>query len=415
MIATAKSIPDTLGMQAIEATVNPVVITDARQPGNPIIYVNPAFERYTGYSVDEAVGQNCRFLQKDDRDQPGLHTLRRAISKGEAASVTLRNYRKDGSLFWQELHISPVHDANGEVTHFMGFQDDITKRKRAEDALAESRAMLEQRVRERTEELRLRNEELRIAHAARLHVEEALRESQAEMLHVGRLSAMGEMATGLAHELNQPLTANMTAISTCRRLLAKKNGDIPSQIIELMDHAIAESNLAGQIIRSLREFVRNGDTNRTVENINTVVDEAIRLGSIGSRENAIEIERNFANSPPAVNINKIQIQQVILNLMRNATEAMARSNPKIMTLTTGRLDDGHVEVAVSDTGCGLDRDVAQRLFHHFVSTKSGGMGIGLSICQTIVDSHGCRIWAEPGAEGGTVFHFTVPVAEESCN
>ncbi len=123
-------------MQAIEASVNPVVITDARLPGNPIIYVNPAFERHTGYSAEEVIGGNCRFLQNGDRDQPELEKLRHAIRNGEAASAILRNYRKDGTLFWQELHISPLQNEHGELTHFMGFQEDITERKNVEDALA---------------------------------------------------------------------------------------------------------------------------------------------------------------------------------------------------------------------------------------------------------------------------------------
>ena len=127
------SVLETLGMKAIEVLPNPVVITDARQPGNPIIYVNPAFERHTGYSAVEAIGRNCRFLQRDDRDQPGLETLRRAISNGEEVSVTLRNYRKDGSRFWQELHISPLRNESGEITHYMGFQEFITDRENPDD------------------------------------------------------------------------------------------------------------------------------------------------------------------------------------------------------------------------------------------------------------------------------------------
>ena len=410
MKSSKTGIPETLGMQAIEATVNPVVITDARLSGDPIVYVNPAFERYTGYSAAEAVGSNCRFLQNGDRDQPELEKLRHAIRGGQAASAVLRNYRKDGSLIWQELHISPVRDGRGELTHFIGFQDDITQRKKAEDALAKSRALLEKRVRERTEELRVRNEQLRHAHGERLRVEEALRVSQAEMLHVGRLSAMGEMATGLAHELNQPLTANLTAISTCRRLLARKNVTDSSRIIDLMDHAIAESNLAGRIIRSLREFIKRGDMDRSTQDLNNVVAEATRLGSVGDSEKGIGIEREFGAGLPPVSINKIQIQQVILNLVRNATEAMAESEIKTLNLSTSRHDDRHLEVAISDTGQGIDPEVARRLFQHFVTTKPSGMGIGLSICKTIIDSHGCRIWAKPRAGSGTVFRFTVPIA-----
>lgn len=232
---------------------------------------------------------------------------------------------------------------------------------------------------------------------------------QAELLQVARSSALGQLAAALAHEINQPLTAAGNYISACRRLATRDN--LPSEpVIDALEKASRQMARAGEIVHRLRRLIETGEAPRVPHDINRTVEDSCALALVGTRPAEIEVRFELAAALPPVVIDKIQVQQVIVNLLRNAVEAMTRVERRRITLATSRHADGFVEVAIGDTGPGLPAEVAQRLFQPFVSTKSGAMGVGLAICRTFVVAHGGTIAAEPHQDGGTVFRFTLPAA-----
>ena len=255
----------------------------------------------------------------------------------------------------------------------------------------------------------------------RKRVEEALRarearlsELQTELLNVSRQSAMGELSSALAHELNQPLAAIMNYVQASRRMIKKGGGVVSEKAYEMMDKALDQADRAGAIMRGLREIVEKGEAARAASDINKVVEEASALGLIGAARKGIRVDLELGNELPPVNINEIQIQQVVMNLVRNGVEAMAASEKRDLTIKTALDHEDAVEIAIGDTGPGLAEEVEERLFQPFVSTKAGGMGIGLSISHSIVEAHGGRLWATPAPDGGTVFHFTLPLAPDGA-
>ena len=238
-----------------------------------------------------------------------------------------------------------------------------------------------------------------------------LQDLQSELAHVGRVSEVATLASALAHELNQPLAAVTNYCEGARELLS---GSLDEETIaearEAMEEASKQAVRAGQIIRRLRDFITYGHTERKVEDLPRLVTEANALGLVGSREYGIEVDVNLDSAAQRVLVDRIQIQQVLLNLIRNAIEAMLESVVRVLTISSRADDEGMVRISVADTGKGLSDEVAAQLFQPFVTSKERGMGIGLSICRTIVEAHGGRIWFEHRLGGGTVFHFTIPQA-----
>jgi signal transduction histidine kinase len=249
---------------------------------------------------------------------------------------------------------------------------------------------------------------LREADAERKASEGRLHSLQAELLQVSRPSAIGQMSSALAHELNQPLTAIANYLGAGHRLLEDAGLPQTVKLQELLEKAGNQAIRAGDIIRQLRGFVAKGETERRAESLRDVVEEAAALAMIGARYESVRLSLRLDPRAPVAVISRIQIQQVLLNLVRNAVEAMLQSERRELAISTKAQDDGAVEFEVSDSGPGLAPEVAAQLFKPFVSTKPQGMGLGLSICQFIVEGHGGRIWVTDNAGGGTVFHFTLP-------
>jgi two-component system sensor kinase FixL len=236
-----------------------------------------------------------------------------------------------------------------------------------------------------------------------------LQELRSELAYARRLSAMGEMTAALTHEINQPFSAVATYVRTARWLLQRKSKSGDPQIEEILDKAGAQAIRAGEIIRRLREFVTRGDSVKTVQRLSTLVDEATTLAFAGRRADArLSVAR--ADDDDFVLADRVQIQQVVVNLMRNAVEAMDGAARRELSLSTS-VADGFVRLDVADTGKGLDEKTRGALFQPFRSTKTKGMGLGLSISRSIVEAHGGRIWAEPNPGGGAIFSFTLPKAE----
>jgi two-component system sensor kinase FixL len=221
---------------------------------------------------------------------------------------------------------------------------------------------------------------------------------------------MGQMASTMAHELNQPLTAVTNYLEAGRQLLAAGAGR-PERIFEMMEKAIGQAQRAGDVIRRLRGFVSKGETERRIQNLNKLVEEALALALVGARQRGVRASLELDHTLPPVLVDHVQIQQVVLNLVRNAVEAMEQIERRELRIGTRAVpEQGTVEIIVADTGLGIAPELADRLFQPFVTTKATGMGLGLSICREIVEAHHGRLTTAPASSGGTVFRVTLPIA-----
>ena len=339
-----------------------------------ILSFSAAAERLFGYSEAELLGANVSALMPSpDRDRHDGY-IERYLATGEKRIIGIGRVvfaqRKDGSTFPMELSIGEA--ASEAHPLFTGFIRDLTERQKTE---------------------------------ARL---ESL---QSELIHVSRVSAMGTMASTLAHELNQPLTAVANYVEAIRDMLAKPEPDDLPMIREALDDTAKEALRAGHIVRRLRDFVARGEVEKTIEKLPALINEAAVLGLMGAREKGVDPVFDLDPYASPVLVDKVQIQQVLINLIRNAVEAMADCPERRLTVSSRPDQHGFVRVTVADTGPGVAPAIAEQLFTAFVSTKADGMGLGLSICRTIVEANGGRIWMQPGEKGGTEFHFTMVSAK----
>ena len=254
------------------------------------------------------------------------------------------------------------------------------------------------------------------AHLRQLRDSERRRlELRARLTHVTRLGTMGEMAASLAHEINQPLTAIATYSQACRRLIASGQASF-EDLEETLGKVSAQAHRGGEVIRRLRSLGKDGESRRQLARLDEVVEEAVKLAEADARHHDFRIETDFEPALPPVAVDPVQIQQVVLNLIRNGIDACEESAPAAEELrppirvSTRLGDDGKLEVAVHDRGCGIESDALSRLFEPFFTTKASGMGVGLAISRSIVTSHGGRLWFENRPGGGAVFRFSLPAA-----
>lgn len=333
-----------------------------------------AATRLFGYSAEEAVGQNVRLLMPSPYREEHDSYLARYRDTGERRIIGIGRIvvgrRKDGSTFPMELSIGELKLQDRRL--FTGFIRDITERQIAE---------------------------------RRLH------ELQAQLVHVSRVSEMGTMASAFAHELNQPLGAAMNYLNAVRRLLEQSPDPRAPRIREGAQRAAAEVTRASQIIQRLRQFIQKGRTERSCERIGMLIEEATALAMVGTAHHSINIGLHIAPNLPEILVDRVQIQQVLTNLIRNAVEAMAGSHRRELTIAA-KAENDLLDVSVADSGPGLPPEVERDLFKPFVTTKSAGMGVGLSICHSILKGHGGDIRAEPNPRGGTIFRFTLPLSPE---
>jgi two-component system sensor kinase FixL len=238
-------------------------------------------------------------------------------------------------------------------------------------------------------------------------IERRLQELQEELIHVARISAMGTMASALAHELNQPLTAVANFVMAAQALLAIDQPEAQAEARGALADATTEAVRAGQIVRRLRDFVARGETERQIVSLTRLIEEATALALVGAIQHGVRVEMNLDPAVSQVLVDRVQIQQVLLNLIRNAIEAMVGGELRELVISTTALSDEEVELSVADTGPGLADQIAEHLFEPFFSTKAEGLGVGLAICRTIIEAHGGRLWAEACPQGGMIFRFTV--------
>src|SRR6516165_6306261 len=331
---------------------------------------SPAAERLFGYGAAEMIGKNVKMLMPSPYRENHDGYLEGYLRTGERRIIGIGRVvvgeRKDGSTFPMELAVGEM--TSGKTRFFTGFIRDLTERQEAE---------------------------------ARLQ------ELQSALVHVSPLTALGEMASALAHELNQPLSAIANYMKGSRRLLHDRTDQQSNMIREAMDKAAEQSLRAGQIIRRLRDFVARGETERRIESLKKLLEEASALALVGAKDRGVRVTYAFDPALDSVLADKVQVQQVVLNLVRNAIEAMEQSHHRELMIGTERGEDGMAIVKIIDTGSGIAPEIAGQLFQPFVTTKSHGLGVGLSISRTIIESHGGRISVEPNPSGGTIFRFTL--------
>ncbi len=356
----------------LETVPDAMVIIDS---AGIILSFSAAAERMFGYTEADLLGENVSVLMPSpDRERHDgyisryLDTSERRII-GIGRVTTAR--RRDGSTFPIELAIGEADTPNGRV--FTGFIRDLTDSQQTE---------------------------------------RRLQDLQSELAHMSRVNAMGTLAAALAHELNQPLTAAVNYIEAARDLLQDPKPEICNVVKEALDEAAGQAIRAGHIVRRLRDFIARGESEQRVESLRKLLTEANALALVGAGARGIELSVAIERAADSVHVDRIQVQQVLLNLIRNAIEAMENSPVRRLKISAAPDADAMVHVRIDDSGPGLDPRVAAHLFEPFFSTKDSGMGLGLSICRKIVEGQGGRIWAEPSPIGGTSFQFTLPSAND---
>jgi two-component system sensor kinase FixL len=337
-------------------------------------YVGPQAVDVLGYPIERWFEPSFweDHMHPDDAEE-ALALCARQAARCDRYEFEYRMIAADGSIVWLHDLVSVVAE-DGEPTMLRGFMIDITARKKAES----------ERIDAETEAL----------------------EHRERLAHLSRVNMLGEMATGIAHEVNQPLTAVSTYTQACRRMIEAGLID-QDQIRDVLARISEEAVRAGEMIHGLKALVRKRNSELKFCNVNDLVRDVIPLARVESRARGIEIRLHLADGLPAVLADDVQIQQVVLNLIRNAIEA-TEPGYKAVDVYTGMVEGDLIEVAVADYGAGVEDVDPERVFEPFFSTKQKGMGMGLSISRSIVEAHGGRIGHRPGSPHGTTFFFRLP-------
>jgi two-component system NtrC family sensor kinase len=424
--------------RAMAATSTGVTISDATNPEHPIIYCNPAFESMTGYRRQEILGKNCRFLYGSDTDAAAVEIIRQALQTESECKVILKNYRKDGTAFWNCFSISPVRDRTGKLTHFIGVQRDITDRQKAEEALQNSEAQ----SREQAAQLAAALDELKATHS--------------QLVQSEKMSSLGLLIAGVAHEINNPVSFIHGNLAYLKKYtidlfnyLELYQQHYPNPVAEIQQK-IEEDELdflvedfpkivssmsvgierIGQIVQSLRNFSRHDDSQMKPVNLHEGIDSTLlilnhRLKGNGEMP-SIEIVKEYGNLPP-VECFAGPINQVFMNILSNAIDALGdgnshqsfqemRENPSQIKICT-EVTENFVEIQIADNGPGITKEVKQRIFDTFFTTKpvGKGTGMGLSISyQIIVERHNGELYCTSELGKGTEFIIKMPIAH-SCS
>jgi len=355
--------------KTVEQNPNSVIVTDV---DGRIEYINSAFSRKTGYDPGEVLGKTPSIIQSGVTPRTQYKKMWKLIRSGEDWAGELLNKKKSGELFWEQVSISAIRNSDGDITHFLSIQEDITEQKR---------------------------------------LKEHAQQHQAELAFMARLNTMGEMATGLAHELNQPLAAINTYADVALRML---NAGIkqPDKLKEVIEGGRDQAIRANELIRHLRQLVKKQSPETTELNLNELIASVLNFLETEIQNQAIKIELHLHQGLPQLVVDAIQIEQVLINLIRNAIEAEGPTSDRKreLIIRTDISGDSLVRTEVSDTGPGMDKETLSKIFDPFFSTKGQkGMGMGLSICRSIIEAHDGRLWAisEPGE--GSAFFFNLPI------
>lgn len=358
--------------RAVEQSPAMTIITDI---AGRIEYANPRFTQVTGYSFEEISGKTPRILKSGEMASQEYVKLWKTITAGKEWRGEIHNKKKNGELYWALTSISPITDQNGAVTHFLGIAEDITERKR---------------------------------------VEEDARRHRNTLAHIGRVTVMGEMATSIAHELNQPLAVISGCAHVCLDQLRSGRGD-GEEMRDSLEQMAEQAQRASEIIRRTRHFLRPEEDDHRPLDVNEAIRRIEEFLRVDAREQGATIDLDLADGLPAVSADLIQLQQVVLNLAHNGMEAMAEysADRRHLSIQTSAADGGAVEVAVRDMGHGIPAANLARIFDPFFSTKPSGLGMGLAISRSIIEAHGGRLWADSNEGKGAVFRFILPGATQA--
>ncbi|GAC09838.1 two-component system sensor histidine kinase NtrB [Paraglaciecola chathamensis] len=358
----------------LDAAVDAMIIIDHK---GGIELFNAAAQRMFGYSVEEVLGKNVKILMpapyQEEHDKYLDNYMKTNHAKIIGIGREVRACKKNGKVFPIELSVGEVKDSSHK--QFVGIIRDISEQVKARsDAIA----------------------------------------SREKLAHVTRLSTMGEMAAGIAHEINQPLSAVSSYAQACKNMLVRSSGEglhslQQQKLTSALEKISHQALRAGEVIRRLRAFVKKRNSERDYVDFNALIEETIDLAKVDTRllDHGIEVTLN-SSPAPFLMIDQIQIQQVLFNLIRNAIDAMEEQPTDPVVIDTRWLNEQYLEISVIDTGYGISAQNAERLFHPFFTTKPSGMGMGLPICQSIIQSHGGELKHTPGKPKGSIFSFTLP-------
>jgi PAS domain S-box-containing protein len=349
----------------------PIGITMADFTGR-FFAANSVFQNMLGYTESELYQLTFVDVTYEEDRKADLELVRELVEgKRQHFQIEKRYRRKDGALFWARANVALVPGMGGVAPFWFAVVEDITARKEAQHAL---------------------------------------QRTQVELARVSRLTTMGELAASIAHEVNQPLSAVTNTSNACLRLLADRNLE-PAVLRRALDAIVADGARASAVIARLRAFIMKAPAEKNALDINAVIQEVLALTGRELDENRVLLERQLTKALPLVLGDRVQLQQVLLNLIMNGIEAMTAvaNRPRLLWVQSRIAESGHVLVAVRDSGTGLGVE-AERVFTPFFTTKANGMGMGLSISRSLVEAHGGRLWAEPNSPHGAVFSFTLPVA-----
>ena len=357
-----------LAASVFENTSEGILITDVE---GMIQFVNPAFTTITQYEANEAIGENPRILNSGRHDRQFYESMWSSILEAGHWQGEIWNRRKNGEIFPQWLTIGAIKDNWNTTTNYVGVMWDISERKQAE---------------------------------------EEAKHHQEELVHVMRLSTMGEMASGMAHELNQPLAAVASYCETAQKLVEQQPA-MPRQLDDILGRAVEQTHRAGDIIRRLRNFVSKGTTPKEAVDIDKLIRDVIELLEWELRNSRVKIVFDHCGQDCRVTVDKVQIEQVLLNLVRNSLEAIRNANIRDgRVLLKTRLRPGKlIEVTVTDNGPGIEVEMVDKLFDPFQTNKGSGMGMGLSISRSIIEAHGGKLWVANAPTDGAVFGFSLPL------
>jgi two-component system sensor kinase FixL len=335
----------------IAAAADGILVTDAE---GHIRVFNPACARLFGYAPEEVMGKDIRLLIPSPYGEAG--------PRRNASRETL-GMRKDGSTFPIFFSIGQGQAEGAEIS--VGIVHDLTER------------------------------------------------GAAALLDAARMSAMAQMGASLAHEINQPLAAVMNYVKAAQRTLETAHDPRAAKATELLLKAAEQIVRAGAIIRNRRDFIGRNEANRRDEKLHKILEKAVSRAMAGSAHPNLRVTLALDRALPPVLCDKMQIQQVAINLIRNAMDAMQNSPERQLHIASSRAEGNLAEVTISDSGSGLSEAEINRMFEPFVTTKDRGMGLGLTISQSIINAHGGRLWATPNAQSGISFHFQLPLAAET--